>query len=121
MSLCHQGVCFLFTGDVGMAVESHLVRHDRTRRTDVLKVAHHGSRNSTGRSMVSLPALRYGVISCRAGNTHGFPHTRTLRRLRDAGVNTLRLDGGGGVLMVVRNGELAVLQGPGSRQAMPAQ
>ena len=50
---------------------------------DVLKVAHHGSRYSTGKELLEKLQPELAVISCGRENRYGHPHKETLQRLTD--------------------------------------
>jgi competence protein ComEC len=55
---------------------------------DILKVAHHGSRNSTFDAFLALIKPEISIISCGKNNSYGHPHAELLERLRKAGSNT---------------------------------
>lgn len=52
---------------------------------DVLKVAHHGSKNSTSEELLKIVKPEYAMISCDKDNRYGHPHEELLERLDDAG------------------------------------
>jgi competence protein ComEC len=108
MLICHREVCVLFTGDIGRRVEGRLARMDEVQRASLLKVPHHGSRYSTSRALASLERLRWAVVSCRAGNSHGFPHPEPMKRLSGAGVRVLRIDRRGAWIAVTDGRSLAL-------------
>ena len=54
-----------------------------------LKVAHHGSKNSTNEEFLELTHPKVGVISCGENNVYGHPHRETLERLKEIGSNVL--------------------------------
>ncbi|WP_313133089.1 DNA internalization-related competence protein ComEC/Rec2 [Anaerocolumna sp.] len=56
---------------------------------DVLKVAHHGSKNSTYEPFLSLTRPELALISCGRNNRYGHPSPETLKRLEDAGSETM--------------------------------
>ncbi|MBI5562160.1 MAG: DNA internalization-related competence protein ComEC/Rec2 [Deltaproteobacteria bacterium] len=85
----------LFTGDIGKEAEEELMKRDV--HADALKVAHHGSRWSSGAGFLSAVNPSVAVISAGRGNTFGFPHEETLARLRDAGASVYRTDRDGAV------------------------
>lgn len=78
----------LFTGDIGEKQEEILIQDlqhlniDIGGEIDLLKVAHHGSRNSTTKGFLQLFSPRYAVISCGVGNSYGHPHMDLLERLQ---------------------------------------
>jgi competence protein ComEC len=78
----------LFTGDLGSDGERRLVEDAAgSLRCSVLKVAHHGSRYSSGEDFLSAAKPQYAMISCGEGNSYGHPHTETLERLEDLGID----------------------------------
>jgi competence protein ComEC len=74
-------VSFLFTGDVFSEAEAWLVGTDAPIDSDVLKVAHHGSRSSSGEEFVEKVSPVAAVISVGEKNRHGHPHAETLETL----------------------------------------
>ena len=61
-------------------------RGQREFRVDILKVAHHGSRYSTGTEFLATASPAVAIISCGRNNSYGHPHAETLQRLEDARV-----------------------------------
>ena len=76
--------------------------HAETELT-VLKVAHHGSKNSTSEDFLKAANPKLAIISCGEGNRYGHPHEETLERLekadvlwfctKDYGAITVKVDG----------------------------
>lgn len=54
--------------------------HTETELT-ILKVAHHGSKNSTSEEFLKAANPKIAIISCGEGNRYGHPHEETLERL----------------------------------------
>lgn len=78
----------LFTGDVQGEGEEQLLKtlQDQSiQNISVLKVAHHGSRNSTPEELLRLLKPRLAVISCGEDNSYGHPHPELMERLNRAG------------------------------------
>ena len=70
---------FIFTGDAPTDVEQYLAMTDgKELKSDVLKVAHHGSRNSLSPEFLSAVAPEYSVISAAKDNSFGHPHQEIL-------------------------------------------
>ncbi len=70
---------FLFTGDAPTNVEQYLAMTDGAELdSDVLKVAHHGSRNSLSPEFLSAVSPEYSVISASKDNSFGHPHKEIL-------------------------------------------
>lgn len=67
----------------------------------VLKVAHHGSGNSTPMKLLTEINPQIAVISCGENNPYGHPHSETLNRLGDVGAAIYRTDVSGAVEITV--------------------
>ena len=67
----------------------------------VLKVAHHGSKNSTSEELLELLKPQMSVISCGKNNRYGHPHPDLLKRLEQVGTKVWRTDEVGAVMFVV--------------------
>lgn len=77
---------FLMTGDVeGIAEKNISQQLGNQSEMDVLKVAHHGSRNSTSSDFLATTKPKVAVISCGRNNMYGHPHEDTLNRLKAIG------------------------------------
>lgn len=77
----------LFTGDLTMNAEPMVLPE-----CSVLKVAHHGSRNSTSSRMLAAVRPSLAVISVGKNNTYGHPTEEVLARLEALGCRVLRTD-----------------------------
>lgn len=105
LRLRHGRRSFLFTGDVEQAAEAALLaRHGPALRSDVLKVAHHGSRTSSGEPLLRAISPWLAVVSAGRGNRFGHPHAEVVARLGRLARHTLRTDLVGGV-EVLSDGE----------------
>ena len=98
MRVAYGEVSFLLTGDVEQDVERLLVESQgEALRSDVLKVAHHGSRSSTSATFLSTVAPESAVVSAGADNRYGHPHADVMERLgsvvRDESVFITSRDG----------------------------
>jgi len=70
---------FLLTGDAPIATEKLLVAYDGKRlASDVLKVAHHGSKNSLSDAFLSAVSPKFSVISVGKDNRYGHPNQEVL-------------------------------------------
>ncbi|MBQ7913200.1 MAG: MBL fold metallo-hydrolase [Clostridia bacterium] len=116
----YQGVGVLFTGDVDFSVEENLMRDDGgfddfdardfdLSSTEILKVAHHGSKYSTSKEFLEYLHTETAVISCGAGNPYGHPTNETLSRLTAVGASVWRTDLDGHVVITIaKSGEYRV-------------
>lgn len=83
----------LLTGDVESWAEQRLLSCCAPDlRVDVLKVAHHGSRTSTGESFLEEARPRLALISAGRNNVYRHPSAEVLERLERHGVRVLRTD-----------------------------
>jgi competence protein ComEC len=83
---------FLFTGDIEEEGESHLIQERNFEPTDVLKIAHHGSKSSTGIRFLQTASPIHAIISSGFQNRFHHPSEQTLSRLVKAHVQTWRGD-----------------------------
>jgi len=98
--LVYGGVSFLFTGDAEKEAEAEIVRsYGSFLRSDVLKVAHHGSESSTSGEFLGAVRPSLALISAGLRNRFGHPSPPLLRRLREAGAAVIRTDAHGAVLL----------------------
>lgn len=80
-------------------------RYDEKPSTnyDVLKCAHHGSKNSTYEDLLKLIRPELSIISCGKNNRYGHPHTELLERLEDIGSEVL-ITNVNGAIMIITDG-----------------
>lgn len=77
----------LFTGDIGMEAEEKMIEMGVLDDVVLLKVAHHGSRFSTGESFLFAVQPELALISCGEDNSYGHPHEELLKRLEDRNIS----------------------------------
>jgi competence protein ComEC len=83
---------FLLSGDVERPIERGMLAEDEIRRTDVLKVAHHGSRTSSTEDFLSAAMPIFAVISVGLDNSYGHPNRDVVERLRQHRAVVYRTD-----------------------------
>ena len=66
-------------------------------KADILKVGHHGGKNSTTPEFLAAVRPQVGIISAGEANAYGHPSPELLERLENAGVRILRTDRDGAV------------------------
>jgi competence protein ComEC len=98
------GASVLLTGDISADVERRLVKDGLPLDSDVLKVAHHGSHNSSDEVFLRAVSPEYAVISAGANNRYGHPRAETLERLSAAGAVIYRTDIDGTVVFLFSDG-----------------
>lgn len=75
----------LLTGDVEEDGERYLIENGGIGKISVLKVAHHGSKNSTPKELLDMAQPVISVISCSEDNSYGHPSPELIGRLKEAG------------------------------------
>lgn len=99
---------FLFTGDMDQEAEEEIVQQARQTGIsagpdiDVLKVAHHGSKTSTGDTWLKFWRPAATVISAGVNNLYGHPKAEVLERLEANHAAIFRTDQQGEIQMRVR-------------------
>lgn len=101
---------FLFAADITSNVEQELADDKSDLQSDVLKVAHHGSKYSTSDIFLSAVKPKIAVISVGAKNTYGFPTPEVLQRLQKFGIKVFRTDEDGDVKMITDGSKLELLR-----------
>ncbi|MFZ3453435.1 ComEC/Rec2 family competence protein [Arthrobacter sp. 7Tela_A1] len=104
------GINLLFTGDLEEDAARQMLRTSPELRTEpvhVLKVAHHGARNSGPVLPAELRPL-LALISVGRENTYGHPAPETLKNLELAGARIARTDLLGSFFLHLEDGKLLV-------------
>jgi competence protein ComEC len=88
--MVYGGRSFLFTGDSEFKEENELLKEKFNLMSDVLKIAHHGSKYATSAEFLNAVGPALSVISVGANNRYGHPSAELLQRM--AGIDILRTD-----------------------------
>lgn len=97
MKITYYNNSFLFTGDISSKVEKKILNKDL--KSDVLKVAHHGSDYSSTDEFLDLVNPKYAVISVGENNIYNHPSGSTLLKLNDRNIKLYRTDTLGTIIM----------------------
>ncbi|MFN0167999.1 MAG: ComEC/Rec2 family competence protein [Bryobacteraceae bacterium] len=92
LRLSYGARAFLLTGDIERKVETALLEDASLLRADVLKIAHHGSRTSSGDDWLDAVHPSLAVVSAGFQNLYGHPHPAVIDRLARRGIAVLRTD-----------------------------
>jgi competence protein ComEC len=111
---------FLFTGDIYKEVEEALIREYScpnsckfaSLKSNVLKVAHHGSKTSSSQKFLEKVLPEIAIISV-GENNYGHPNKEVLEILKNYGIRVLRTDREGDI-KVFSDGERIKFQFPNS-------
>jgi len=88
----------LFTGDIQGEGENEMIgRLSGKEKMTVLKVAHHGSRNSTPEEFLDIIRPEASLISSGRNNSYGHPHSELLERLEEINSAIFRTAYGGAI------------------------
>lgn len=99
----------LFTGDVEGEGEN-LLTEILEKEYEVLKVAHHGSKNSTNEEFLEIVHPKLAVISAGRDNRYGHPHEETLKKLEKEGAAVLITAQSGAVILKAKGKDAADLK-----------
>ena len=91
------GYKLLLTGDVEKEGEEQLLGEGLSH-AEILKVAHHGSKNSTSSEFLQKVLPEQTIISCGQNNRYGHPHKETIHRLKSCHTKIKRTDTNGAVI-----------------------
>lgn len=100
----------LFTGDLEGEGEELVTQRlgEGIEPITLLKVAHHGSKNSTSDEFLALTRPQIALISAGRDNSYGHPHEETLERLQKQGCRIYQTPESGAVTLYVRPGQVRV-------------
>ncbi len=83
----------LLTGDIEKEAEAYLVQHHQEQlKSDVLILAHHGSKTSSSPRFVLEVAPRYAIASLGFDNRFHFPHQQIVDRLKNWSIPFYKTD-----------------------------
>lgn len=95
----------LLSGDAEEQTEHRMLTKDLNLRTDILKIAHHGSKYATSGGFVERVKPTAAVISAGEWNRYGHPAQVVLDRLKAAGAKIYRTDLHGEITITTRGRE----------------
>jgi beta-lactamase superfamily II metal-dependent hydrolase len=99
---------FIFAGDATAETERDMLDAALKLRAPVLDIGHHGSRTSSSEEFLLAASPQIAVISCGEDNSYGHPHREVIERLGGMGVEILRTDMDGTVVITSDGTKLEV-------------
>jgi len=100
----------LLTGDAPIASEHEIISvFGDFIESEILKIGHHGSKNSSSKEFVEKVSPEVSIVSCGKENKYGHPDFKVLKILKDAGSYILRTDELGDIVLV-SNGKTVELR-----------
>ena len=109
-NFCYLSKCLLLTGDIQTDEQDEMLDYySKINQLDLLKsqiikVAHHGSRNGSSMKLYEVVQPKTAVISVGKGNQFGHPHKETLDILNSLAIQILRTDQEGTIKFVFTDG-----------------
>lgn len=97
LKMTYKETKYLFMADATNIVEKNMLKYDI--KSDVLKVAHHGSKYSTNSMFLNQVNPKYAVISVGRDNAYKLPSEETLNRLHSKNIDIYRTDELGSIIM----------------------
>jgi beta-lactamase superfamily II metal-dependent hydrolase len=101
----------LLMGDAGKTIEEKIMKTRTRLDADILKVAHHGSRHSSGKQFIGEVSPEIAIISLASDNEYGYPQRDPIRYLTDAGAEIYRTDEAGTITITADGKGLSVVSG----------
>jgi len=97
--LIYQKTNYLFMGDLPAEQEKLIINQQNNLISQVIKIGHHGSKYSTGLDLLKAVQPQLAVISVGKDNDFNHPAPVTINRLRNFGVEILRTDEQGEIII----------------------
>ncbi|MHB0868978.1 MAG: ComEC/Rec2 family competence protein [Chloroflexota bacterium] len=92
LRLTYGSVSALLTGDLEEGGEERILDHGESIRSQILKVAHHGSQGASSARFLEAVDPEVAIISVGAENRYGHPHRQLLQRLERRQLRVYRTD-----------------------------
>ncbi|WP_035050920.1 ComEC/Rec2 family competence protein [Carnobacterium pleistocenium] len=107
LHLKHNKKAFLFMGDSEAKSETDMLAKKLISKVDVLKVGHHGSKDSTTANLLNKAKPTYSVISV-GKNSYGHPTSTALNRLKAVKSTVYRTDKFGNIIFTSNGSKITV-------------
>lgn len=100
---------YLFTGDITDSIDSKI---EGLEKVDVLKVAHHGAKESTSSEFLNIVRPTYAIISAGNNENYNHPNQSVIKRLKDVGVeeDNIFITKNQGTIWIKSNGNSIVIE-----------
>lgn len=92
----------MLTGDTTKKIETLVVETGGGLKSNILKIAHHGSKTSSSRVFLEAVAPEIAIISVGKDNRYGHPDNETLVNLLEYGIQIQRTDKSGTLFIYLK-------------------
>jgi competence protein ComEC len=100
LKFCYGNISLLFMGDSEKDKENELIKnYGNFLKSDILKVAHHGSKSGTTDGFIEIVKPDISIIFAGQGNKFKFPSKSVVERIKKNGINLLRTDLEGAIIL----------------------
>ena len=110
--LNYKNYSMLFTGDIEAIAEKAILkkysRNLNILKSDILKVAHHGSKTSSITEFIGKIKPKYAIIGVGEDNKFGHPSDSTIQNLEKANIRIYRTDKMGEIEMKTNGKEIKI-------------
>ena len=90
---------FIFCGDIEKEAEIKMIEtFEKELKSDVIKIAHHGSNTSSSKMFIETVSPSYALISVGKNNKYDFPASETINLLNQYQIKTYRTDINGTII-----------------------
>lgn len=106
MKLNYNNFSMLFTGDIEKKAEKEILNtygNSNILNSDILKVAHHGSKTSTTDEFLSRVKPKIALIGVGKDNMFNHPSNTTIEKLEKMDIKIYRTDLNGEICIFVNN------------------
>ena len=98
LDISYRDLDILLTGDIEGKSEMEMAERAK-QHYDILKAAHHGSKNSSRQEFLDRVNAAYTLISAGVDNRYGHPHEETIERLKTQGSKIYSTQENGAILI----------------------
>ena len=108
LKISYQNFNCLFTGDMQSESEQDVLSINTNIKSDVLKVAHHGSNSSSTEQFIDAVEPEYAIISVGKDNTYGHPTPEVVSLLKEKNIKIFRTDVDGTVMLTTNGKDIQI-------------
>jgi competence protein ComEC len=99
LKVTYGNVSLLLMGDAGKEAEDSLLTSGYVLKSNILKVAHHGSSSASSSAFLARVNPEVSIIEVGAGNDYGHPAQKNLSALKKVGSKIYRTDLNGNIVV----------------------